>query len=211
MPRPSNTQERRRQIAGALIKVMARRGYDGASVAGIAKTARLTPGLVHYHFESKQEILLAALDELVARHDARLDERLNAAGEDDPHAQLAAFIDFHLGLGADADPEALACWLLISGEALREPKVRAGFQAALAGMSTRLVAIIRRGVERRVFTVAPPEPAAAALLAAIQGYFVLAATARALIPRGSAAAAAKQMAEGLLRPRRHFSGLEVRS
>jgi len=211
MPRPSNTQERRRQIADALVKVMARRGYDGASVAGIAKAARLTPGLVHYHFESKQEILLAALDELVARHDARLDARLRAAGDDDPHAQVAAFIDFHLGVGADADPEALACWVLISGEALREPKVRAGFQAALAGMSARLTAIIQRGVERRVFTSAAPEPAAAALLAAIQGYFVVAATARALIPRGSAAAATKRMAEGLLRPRRHFPGPEVRS
>ena len=211
MPRPSNTQERRRQIAGALIKVMARRGYDGASVAGIAKAARLTAGLVHYHFESKQEILLAALDELVARHDAQLDERLQAAGDDDPHAQVAAFIDFHLGVGADADPEALACWVLISGEALREPKVRAGFQAALAGMSTRLAAIVRRGVERRVFAGVAPEPAAAALLAAIQGYFVLAATARALIPPGSAPPPPHQMAEGLLRPRRHFPGPEVRS
>jgi TetR/AcrR family transcriptional repressor of bet genes len=190
---------------------MARRGYDGASVAGIAKAARLTPGLVHYHFASKQEILLAALDQLVARHAARLEERLGAAGDDDPHAQVAAFIDVHLGLGADADPEALACWVLISGEALREPKVRAGFLAALAGLSARLAAIIRRGVERRVFAGAEPEAAAAALLAAIQGYFVLAATARSLIPRGSAAAATRQMAEGLLRPRLHFPSPEVRS
>ena len=211
MPRPSNTEERRKQIAGALIKVMARRGYDGASIAGIAKAARLTPGLVHYHFASKQEILLAALDELVARHAARLEERLGAAGEDDPHAQVAAFIDVHLAVGASADPDALACWVLISGEALREPKVRAGFQAALANLNARLTAIIRRGVERRVFAGVEPEPAAAALLAAIQGYFVLAATARTLIPRGSAAAAAKQMAEGLLRPRRHFPGPEARS
>ena len=211
MPRPSNTEERRKQIAGALIKVMARRGYDGASVAGIAKAARLTPGLVHYHFASKQEILLAALDELVARHAARLEERLGAAGEDDPLAQVAAFIDVHLAVGAHADPEALACWVLISGEALREPKVRAGFHAALARLSGRLTAIIRRGVERSVFAAVEAEPAAAALLAAIQGYFVLAATARTLIPRGSAAAATKQMAEGLLRPRRHFPGPEVRS
>jgi len=67
MARPSNTDERRLQIMGALVKVMAKRGYDGASVADIARAARLTPGLVHYHFKNKQEILLAALRDLVAR------------------------------------------------------------------------------------------------------------------------------------------------
>src|SRR6187549_3675127 len=99
MARPSNTEERREQITRALVKVMARRGYDGASIGDIAKAARLTPGLVHYHFKSKQEILLEALGGLVARHEANLDARLERAGGD-PAAEVAAFIDLHLGLGA---------------------------------------------------------------------------------------------------------------
>ena len=201
MPRPSNTDERRLQITDALVKVMAKRGYDGASVADIARAARLTPGLVHYHFDSKQEILLAALGDLVARHDARLDARLGAAGAN-PIAELGAFIDFHLGLGADADPEALACWILLSGEALREPKVRVRFERALQGMVARLAGLIRQGVEQRVFVCDSVDEAAAALIALIQGYFLMAATARTTIPRGSAAVSAKRMAEGLLRPSR---------
>lgn len=72
--RPPNTNARRAQISGGLIKVMAKRGYDGASVNEIAKAAELTPGLIHYHFKNKQEILLAALADLVARHEERLDE-----------------------------------------------------------------------------------------------------------------------------------------
>lgn len=36
MARPGNTVERRAQIARALLKVMARRGYDGASIAAVA-------------------------------------------------------------------------------------------------------------------------------------------------------------------------------
>src|SRR3954469_22131911 len=110
MPRPSNTELRQEQITQALVKVMARRGYDGASIGDIAKAARLTPGLVHYHFKSKQEILLEALGGLGTRHLARLDDRLVAVGGD-PAAEVEAFIDLHLGLGADADPEALACWV----------------------------------------------------------------------------------------------------
>jgi TetR/AcrR family transcriptional repressor of bet genes len=209
MPRPTNTDERRAQITGALVKVMARRGYDGASVADIARAARLTPGLVHYHFESKREILLQALRDLVARHEARLDARLAAAG-DDPAAELAGFIDVHLGLGANADPEALACWILLSGEALRDAKVRAEFERALEGIAARIARIIRCGVERRVFACDSVEAAAGALVATIQGYFVLAATARAVIPRGSAAASTKQMAAGLLRPARRATRKEAR-
>lgn len=204
MPRPSNTEVRRAQITSALMRVMAKRGYDGASVADIAKAARLTPGLVHYHFHNKREILLAALRALALRHDTNLDARLAAAGGD-PIEQVAAFIDFHLGLGADADPEALACWILLSGEALREPKIRVEFEKALEATTARLAKLVRGGVERRVFTCDSVEAAASALVAAIQGYFVIAATARRLIPRGSAAPSAKRMAAGLLRPARPFA------
>jgi TetR/AcrR family transcriptional repressor of bet genes len=180
---------------------MAKHGYDGASVTDVAKAAKLTPGLIHYHFKNKEEILLAVLAELVTQHEARLEARLGEA-HGDPSAEVAAFIDVHLALGADADPEALACWILISGEALRNHKVRVRFAEALERMVARLGRIIAGGVERRAFTCASVPVAASGLLAAIQGYFVLAATARQVIPRGSAAAAARQMATGLLAPRR---------
>jgi TetR/AcrR family transcriptional repressor of bet genes len=210
MGRPSNTEERKAQIRSALVKVMAKRGYAGASIADIAKSARLTPGLVHYHFESKDEILLAVLSELVSNREARLESRLSAA-LGDPVAEVAAFIDVHLELGGDADPEALACWILLSGEALRDRKVRASFDGALSRMAARLASAIARGRARGLFRCESDEAAAIALLAAIQGYFVLAATARALIPEGSAARAVKLMAEGVLGCPRGFVKREERS
>ncbi|MBI5544193.1 MAG: TetR/AcrR family transcriptional regulator [Deltaproteobacteria bacterium] len=203
MARPSNTDQRRTQIAAALIKVMAKRGYDGASIGDIAKAARLTSGLVHYHFESKQEILLASLESIANSHDARLEERM-AKAHGRPLEEVGAFIDFHLGLGADADPEALACWILLSGEALRSPKVRTRFESAMTSTIHRLAESIRRGVELGDFRCEDADAAAAALVATIQGYFVLAASARSAIPKGSAARSTKQMAEGLLKPARAF-------
>ncbi len=197
MARPSNTVERRAQIAHGLIKVMARRGYDGASIADVAAAAKLTPGLVHYHFKDKREILLAALAELAAAHDARLDRALARAGGD-PAKEVDAFLDAHLGLGAEADPQALAVWVLLGGEALRDPKVRAGYEQTLASSQRRLAEAIARGVARKAFRCADPQAAASALIATIHGYFALAATARTLIPRGSAAASARKMAKGLL-------------
>lgn len=210
MARPSNTDERRAQITGALMKVMAKRGYDGASIADIAKAARLTPGLVHYHFKNKQEILLAALNELSARHETELVARLSSL-EGDPIAELEGFVDFHLGLGSDADPEALAMWILLSGEALRDAKVRAEFTKAVEKTRSHLEAILRRGLAEKSFECASVEAAASALVALIQGYFVLAASARSLIPKGSAAVSAKCMAEGLLRPKRSLFSQGARS
>jgi len=199
MARHSNTEERRTQIATALIKVMAERGYDGAAISDIAQAARLTPGLVHYHFSNKQEILLVTLRNIVAEHDAKLAERLQQAGAD-PVAEVAAFIDFHLSLGSDANPEMLACWILISGEALRQPEVQIEYERAIAGTVKCLERIIRRGVDQGVFRCKAIDAAASALTAAIQGYFVLGAAARSTVPRGSAATSAKQMAHGLLDP-----------
>lgn len=185
------------QITHALVKVMAKEGYDGASIGAIAREAGLAPGLVHYHFRNKQEILLAALGEIVARNERALETRL-AAAADDPVAEVAAFIDVHLGLGAHADPEALACWILLGGEALRQPEVHLAYAAALQGAVARLNGVLGAGVARGVFTCASTEAIAAAIVATIQGYFVLAATAPGAVPKGSAAACTHAMAAGLL-------------
>jgi len=179
-----------------MMKAMAVDGYDGASVAKIARAADLTPGLVHYHFENKREILLAVLDELAGDHDRGLSDALaNCAG---PWQQIDAFIDFHVGLGANANPEALACWLVISTEALRHRGVREAFAKAVAAYTDLLTQVIQAGAERGEFGNGAPRAAASALMATIQGYFVMAATARTQIPRGSAAKCTKRMARGLL-------------
>ncbi len=197
MPRPKNTETRRRQIGEALVKVMATRGYEGASMLEIAAAAKLTPGLIHYHFASKQEILLSVLAEMVAQHDAGLEAALGAAGED-AAAQLEAFIDCHLATGKRANADALACWVALSGEALRQREVSEALGEVLAGLVSRLERIIARGVAAGDFTCTSSRAAASALIALVEGYFVVAAIARSQIPRHSAAGAAKKMAAGLL-------------
>jgi TetR/AcrR family transcriptional repressor of bet genes len=196
MGRPSNTNERQSQIARALLPVMAKKGYDGATVADVAKVADIAPGLLHYHFKNKLEILLAAIVELEADYETRLDEALSGASSK-PAAELDAFIDAHLHVGAGADPVALACWINVTGEALREPRVRRAVERVLASALFRLRSILERGTKEGAFACREPDVAAAAILATIQGYFVLAATARPLIPEGSASRATRAMALAL--------------
>ena len=208
MPRPTNTSDRRAQIIDALIAVMATQGYDGASIGDIARHAGLAPGLVHYHFDSKLEILVEAVRTIAARHEAALDartagapvrERLDAPVRGrDPVRELVAFIDVHLGLGAHAAPDLLACWVLVVAEALREKRVRTEVERVLASLRARVVDILERGNAAKVFACADVPAAAAALIAIIQGYFAVAATARDVIPSGSAARSTIRMMEALV-------------
>ena len=78
-------------------------------------------------------------------------------------------------------------------------QLRQELEKALESIARRVGRIIEHGVQLGAFTCDSVEEAASALVALIQGYFLLAATARAVIPKGSAAACAKRMAEGLLR------------
>ena len=174
---------------------MAKKGYEGAALSDVAAEAGLTQGLIHYHFKDKMEILLEAQRMLMTRHMVALGAAVHSAGS--PARQVAAFIDFHLGLGATKNPEALACWITLIGEAIRHQAVRDEFEKITKSLAEMLAAILKQGKSDKLFRCDDPLVDAAALVAAIQGYLVLAATARSVIPRGSAAASTKAMADGL--------------
>jgi TetR/AcrR family transcriptional regulator, transcriptional repressor of bet genes len=197
MGRTSNTARRREEIVSGLLRVMARRGYERASVLEIAREAGLTPGLLHYHFSTKQEILL----DLVARIGRLLEERLRlrlARAGSAPRPRLFAWIDAHVGLGPDADPAAMACWVAIGAEALRQPEVRKVYERAVAADVTFLRGLLRdvlrdeRRSEERAVAMA------AGLRAAVEGAYQLGCAAPGTIPRGSAAPMIRRMAEGLI-------------
>jgi TetR/AcrR family transcriptional regulator, transcriptional repressor of bet genes len=197
MGRPSNTDERRHQIVEALVAVMAEHGYERASIALVAKTAGLAPGLVHYHFKDKQEILLGLVEHLAGRLQGRLETRLERAG-DEPRAQLEAFVDAYLALGDDSDPKAVASWVGLSAEAIRQPEVKRAYGAVVEKALAQLEKLVRAVLTKSRRSSSGARSVAAALFAAIQGYYVLSAAAPDATPPGSAAAAVKRMAEGLL-------------
>jgi len=67
--RPAFLEERRGAILDAALRVWARRGFDGTSVAEVAREAGLTKGTLYLYFPSKQALLEATL----RRHSLRPD------------------------------------------------------------------------------------------------------------------------------------------
>jgi TetR/AcrR family transcriptional regulator, transcriptional repressor of bet genes len=183
MGRPSNAPERRQQIVEATLRVMARTGFDGASVQAIAKEAGLAAGLLHHYFGSKAEILHALLDHLEAlvraRHETLAARRRGAGG------RLEAWIDAHLAQGEGARPEAVAAWVWIGAQSLKDEELRGRYQAVVGRRLDELTALLHEVACERDVRIDVPG-LAVLTLATIEGYYQLAAS-TAVVPPGSAA------------------------
>ena len=81
MPKRVDHARRRDEIALVACRAVAQRGFERATVAQIARAAGYTTGMVAYYFESKQEIILAALRLILRRMNERL-QRPPAAARD---------------------------------------------------------------------------------------------------------------------------------
>lgn len=184
MGRPSNTIERRKQITDALLRLMAEKGYNGASIQAIAKAASLTPGLVHYHFKTKQEILIAAVTQVANVAEQRYLKLLNKATT--PRARLEAFLNARLATGKGADRDAVAAWVFIGAEAVRQPEVRMAYEEIMA----KQLEILSGHIAEFADSPFPPKKLKALsgiVLAAMEGAFQLAVTSQNIMPKNYAA------------------------
>jgi AcrR family transcriptional regulator len=78
MPKIVDHEQRRDEIALIACRVVARYGFEQATIVRIARAAGCTTGMIAHYFETKQDIILAAL-RLILR---RIEERLSQAGGD---------------------------------------------------------------------------------------------------------------------------------
>jgi TetR/AcrR family transcriptional repressor of bet genes len=80
MPKIVDHAERRDEIALVACQVVAAHGFDRASMARIARAAGYTTGMVAHYFDSKQDIIVAALRLILRRIDERLRHTAPGAG-----------------------------------------------------------------------------------------------------------------------------------
>lgn len=52
-------EDKKKRIIEAAYTIFAKKGYTNASIKDIAKEAEVAPGLVHYYFENKLDVLLS--------------------------------------------------------------------------------------------------------------------------------------------------------
>src|SRR6516164_6320057 len=119
MPKIVDHAGRRDEIALVACRVVAAHGFDGASMVRIARESGYTTGMLAHYFDSKQDIITAAL-RLILR---RIDERLRrpaqgAAGPDLLDLLLEALpIDAHRRIEC-------AFWITFWGQVTADKRLR---------------------------------------------------------------------------------------
>lgn len=137
MPKVVDHDQRRRELVAATWTVIADEGIDAATIRRIADAAGCTTGRITHYFDSKDDILVAALRAVHVAAAARMATAIDAAGND-PRAVLRSVLLEALPLDANRRIEWqvwLAFWGRASGDqALRdEQAVRYAEWRALVG------------------------------------------------------------------------------
>ena len=60
--RELQAQERRNQLIDTALKLFAQKGFENTTIKDISRTAGVAQGLIYHYFESKEELLFAAVD-----------------------------------------------------------------------------------------------------------------------------------------------------
>jgi TetR/AcrR family transcriptional repressor of bet genes len=102
-------------ILRATIAVIAKHSLSGTTVQLVAEAAKVAPGTVILHFQKKDALLLAALEQIAVEFEAARRAAVEQAG-DDPVAALKAIIDVSLDPKV-SDPANVAVWYAFWGEA----------------------------------------------------------------------------------------------
>src|ERR1041385_4650552 len=84
--------QRRQELIRATIAVIARHGYSGAAVARVAQKARVSTGLMNFHFDSKDRLFRATFAHLSEEYE-RVWQRNLAVAAADPAARARAMIE----------------------------------------------------------------------------------------------------------------------
>ncbi len=79
MPKIVDHEQRRDEIALIACRVLARYGFEQATIVRIARAAGCTTGMIAHYFETKQDIILAALRLILRRIEERLAQAEGAA------------------------------------------------------------------------------------------------------------------------------------
>jgi len=92
MGRKSNASERREQIIWALYDCLVEKGQEKVTIKEIAVKAGLPPGVIHYYFKSKDDIISNLAEVLVQKYSSMIQKHVEKA--ESTNQQITYAIDF---------------------------------------------------------------------------------------------------------------------
>lgn len=121
--RKASKETRQQQLIDATIDSLAKRGYSDTTLANVADGAKLSRGIVNFHFESKEKLLVATLQHMSDEYASHWNAAYQKAAPN-AAARMWALVN------ADFDRKIctkrkLAAWCAFWGEAKSRPTYQA--------------------------------------------------------------------------------------
>jgi len=120
--RNATREVRRQQLIDATIDCLARHGFAGITIAQVAEAAGLSQGIVNFHFQSKEALLLETLAFMEKEYRETWQRAVAAAGSA-PRDRLLALLESEFD-PAICNRKKIAVWHAFFGEAKARPTYR---------------------------------------------------------------------------------------
>ena len=158
-------EQRRQQILDATHRVTLQRGLHDVRISDVADELGVSTGLIHYHFDTRDELLEAMLRESAAEEVAALRRALVTL--ESPEARLDRLIEEYLP-SARRD-HSWMLWIDVWGEALRDHNIRRISEDLDGAWVEVLTEVIADGVAAGAFKCSDPVESAWRLSALLDG------------------------------------------
>ena len=138
----------RQDILNSAITLFARRGILATTMAELARAIHMTPGALYWHFPTKEDLLLAAIEELHQRFVKSFEPLLNESVKWSAAKQLEAFTT-HVATFLQDNREHGIFYGMVGAEAAENTEdVANALRTALQVYVTAIQQIIRYGQEK---------------------------------------------------------------
>jgi AcrR family transcriptional regulator len=160
-------EETRDRIMEATYKALCEHGYASLTMQDIADECDCSKSLLHYHFDTKEDLLVALLAHLLERFEERV-----APGDTAPRDQLVGLVELFL-FGDDRPREEHRAFhtalLELRAQAPHNDAFREQLAENDAQVHAAVTTVIDRGIEAGAFRDVDARRTAEHLLATIQG------------------------------------------
>lgn len=158
----------RERIMDATYRALIGTGYADLTMSDIAAESETSTSLLHYHFDTKEDLLVAFLDHVIER----LQTDFDAAAELDPTARLCELLHLYILDPTETEREAFHAALVeLRSQAPYNERYRERFRRSDALLTAELANILQEGAETGMFErgFEDPERVAVLLLSTADG------------------------------------------
>jgi AcrR family transcriptional regulator len=157
MPRPLTRQQSQARTRERLLRsarrAFARNGLEGTSIEQVAQGAGHTRGAFYAHFQGRDELYLALLEQWFERY---LEEFGRVLATDDAPRVRARRAGDHFSAVTEADPEGQRLFFEFAAYALRNERFRRELVERLRSVRERVAAIFRERADE--YGISSPIP-----------------------------------------------------